>query len=153
MKMRYRKYANNNGLTLPEMMIATLVFVVTFVSIFSSFVKCIELNDLSINSSSALNAIKNKISEIDDTNFSSILSSFDRTTFSDASLDGIGIVYVDIVNQDLLEITISFCFKQKNNRIIGEDLNLDGQLLSSEDTNLNNRIDSLVSIKTYKYRT
>jgi hypothetical protein len=54
--------------------------------------------------------------------------------------DGVG-------ETDLLELTVSVCWKQKG-RVIGEDKDLDGVLDSGEDANGNGMIDSSVELKT-----
>jgi hypothetical protein len=58
-----------------------------------------------------------------------------------------GVVYVDDTNPELLQVTISVCWRQ-GNRVIGEDTNLNGQLDAGEVDNGNNIIDSPVQIVT-----
>ena len=58
-----------------------------------------------------------------------------------------GAVYVDDTDPELLRITISVCWNQRN-RIIGEDRNLNGVLEAGEDANSNGIIDSPVQLVT-----
>ena len=58
-----------------------------------------------------------------------------------------GVVYVDDTDPELLRVTISVCWNQKN-RIFGEDKNLNGVLDAGEDKNNNGIIDSPVQIIT-----
>jgi hypothetical protein len=59
------------------------------------------------------------------------------------------VVYMNDVNPDLLEITISVCWRQ-GGRVMGEDTDLDGNLDAGEDKSspLNGIIDSPVELVT-----
>lgn len=58
-----------------------------------------------------------------------------------------GVVYVTNTDPELLEVTVSVCWRQ-GNRVIGEDTNLNGVLNAGEDTNGNGIIDSTVQLVT-----
>ena len=58
---------------------------------------------------------------------------------------------MDDSNPDLLHVSVVFCWKQPNGRVLGEDKDLDGQLDVGEDMNSNGRLDSIVQIETYIY--
>jgi len=61
----------------------------------------------------------------------------------------VGVVYVDdTANSELLDVTVSVCWRQ-GNKVIGEDTNLNGVLDVGEDTIIaNNIIDSTVELVT-----
>ena len=46
---------------------------------------------------------------------------------SNNEIIGKGISYVNTVNSKIRQVTVSFCWKQRNGRVIGEDTNLNGQ--------------------------
>ncbi len=62
-----------------------------------------------------------------------------------------GVSYVTLVNPSLAQITVSYCWRQKNGLFVGEDVDLDGNLDPGEDTNGNGIIDSPVQLVTYRY--
>lgn len=90
-----------------------------------------------------------KLEEIRNHNFHKIYLDYDDTTFGVAGIEEAeGRVDVDNTNPDLLEITVTVCWKQVGGRVIGEDLNLDGDLDTGEDSNGNGQLDSPVQIIT-----
>jgi hypothetical protein len=61
-----------------------------------------------------------------------------------------GVVYIDIDNPEtpkILRATVNVCWQQ-GNKIIGEDINLNGSLNSGEDINGNGIIDSPMELIT-----
>lgn len=142
---------NRSGFTLPELLVAAVVFVLTFVGIIYSFIKGMELNEVSQNTSMALAASKNRMEAVRNTPFNQIYNTFNNVTFTAANLTGIGITYVDNSNPDLFQVKTVFCWRQKNGLIYGEDTNLNGVLNTGEDANGNNQIDSPVSLVSYVY--
>ena len=142
-----------NGFTLPELLIAAVVFVLTFVGILLSYLRCMELNEMSKHSLTAVAAVKTKMEEIKNTDFNDIFADYDDQTFTANGINGKGVIYIDDSNSDLLKITIPFCWKQTSGIIVGEDENLNGQLDSGEDKNGNGMIDSIVEAVSYVYNT
>ena len=145
------KHLKNQGFTLSELMIATLIFTFTFAGTILVFIRCIELSEMARHSSIAVNACKNRIASIEDTAFDQILSTYNNTTFAADGVNGIGITYVTSLDVDLLRVTTVFCWKEKNGRVFGEDRNINGTLDAGEDTNGNGFIDSPVKVTTYIY--
>ncbi len=143
------------GFTLPELLIAAVVFVLTFVGILLSYLRCMELNELSRNSSLAVAAVKSRMEDIKNTDFVNISSTYDKIAFSANGINGKGVSYVEDVATDpkLLKVTISFCWKQKSGLLVGEDNDLDGQLDAGEDKNANNILDSITQVVSYVYDT
>ena len=139
------------GFSLTELMIAAAVFLLVIAGVLISYIACLELAEVSKNSSLAVYAAKSKIEEMKNTPFSQILAAYNNTTFTTANLNGIGVCYVDDSNPDLLHVSVVFCWKQPNGRVLGEDKDLDGQLDVGEDMNSNGRLDSIVQIETYIY--
>ena len=125
--------ANQKGFTLVELMIAAMILGITFVGTILTFVRCLELNEMSRNSSTAVKAVKSRIEQMKDTTFNQIFTTFNNTTFAAAGLTGMGVTYVDNSNPDLLGVTVVFCWREKSGRVIGEDQNLNGVLDVGED--------------------
>ena len=140
-----------DGFTFPELLIASLILMAIFVGTMMVFIKCLDLTEFAGNSTSAVWAVKNRIAQIEGTAFAQIAGTYHNVTFTDNAVNGIGVSDVDSSNPELLEVTVTFCWRQKNGRIIGEDLDLDGVLDGGEDTNGNGIIDSPVQVVTKIY--
>lgn len=141
---------SSKGFTLAELLIATVVFILAFLGLLGSYLKAMELSEMSRNSSTAVLAVKNRLEQIKNTTFNQILATYNNATFNFAGINGIGVSYVSSVNPNLLLVTISFCWRQKSGLVMGEDKNLNGSVLG-EDTNGNGQIDSPVQLVTYIY--
>lgn len=139
------------GFTLVELMVAAVIFVLAFVVILLSYIRCMELSEMSRNSSTALAAAKTRIEQIKDTAFSDIFVAYNNAAFDVTGVNGKGVSYVDNTNANLLKVTVTVCWKQKRGLIVGEDLDLDGQLDGGEDQNGNSLLDSPVQLVTYVY--
>ncbi|MCA9407697.1 MAG: prepilin-type N-terminal cleavage/methylation domain-containing protein [Candidatus Omnitrophica bacterium] len=142
------KKVGNEGFTLVELMVAAFILSIAIIGILLGYVKCLDLNEMSRNSTIAVAATKSQMEQIKNTAFNQIFANFDDATFTSAGINGIGVTYVDNTNPTLLQITVSFCWQQKNGQVIGEDSNLDGNLDVGEDTNGNGIVDSPVQIVT-----
>lgn len=141
----------SKGFTLAELMISTFILTFVIAGVIVSFFHCMYINELAHNSAKALTAEKGRISEIENTPFNQIAAAYNNTTFTAPDINGIGITKIDSSNPDVLVITLSFSWRQGNGRIIGEDLNLNGQINSGEDTNNNGILDSPAKISTSIY--
>ena len=147
------KRLNNRSFSLSELMIATLIFTLTFAGVITVFFRCMELSELARNTSAALNACKSRIASIEDTAFAQILGTYNNTTFTAPNVNGIGVTYVTNPSANILQVTTSFSWKEKNGRLMGEDSNLNGLLNAGEDKNANGILDSPVKLTTYVYNT
>lgn len=139
------------GFTLMELMFAVAILVTALLGILLTYLTCFELISTAHNLTLATNAVQGKIEEIRDYNFYDIYSDYDGQTFPVNEIavgNSLGVVYVDNTDPDLLEITVSICWRQRGNRIIGEDLDLDGVLDPGEDLNGNGIIDSPAQLVT-----
>jgi Tfp pilus assembly protein PilV len=138
---------NREGLTLVELLMALLILMPIFVTVMFAFIKAIELSEIARNTSLAVWASKNKMTEIENDDFIDV-PGYHQVSFTSTSLTGTGVTYVDSSNPNLLKVTISFSWRQKNGRIIGEDQDLDGQLDAGEDANGDNQLSSPVGWTT-----
>ncbi len=146
-------FADVNGLTLVELLVATMVFSLAFLGLLLTFVKSMELHETSRNSTYALNAVKSRVEQIKNTDFHQIYNNYHRISFTDAAVSGVGISYVDNSDPDLLKIWVSFSWRQKNSRVVGEDQDLDGILDAGEDLDSNGMLSSPVQVSTYIFNT
>ncbi len=158
------------GFTLVELMLAGVILTVALVGLLGSYLLSFNLNETAKNMTSATYAIEQQIEEIRDSNFNLIFNDYNNTVFrvNDAALlagnpvqisftpnfETAGSVRVDNSDPNLLKITVSMCWRQQNDRIIGEDngrgggIALNGMLDGAEDADGDNIIDSPAMIMT-----
>jgi Tfp pilus assembly protein PilV len=136
------------GFTLAEILIAVLILIPVCVATIYVFIKCVELSELARHSSEAVREIKSKVTQIENTPFDQIKNTFHNVTFAPAGLNAMGVTYIDDTEPDMLTVTATLCWKEKNGRVMGEDKDLDGQLDSGEDANSNGMLDSPVTVVT-----
>jgi len=141
-------FKSKKGFALPEMLLAALIAAFALCGIMLTYIACMDLIKSSKNISRATVAAQGLIEEIRDTAFPVIVTNYDGLTFTVNNIPSSrGIVYADDTNPEFLLITVSVCWQQ-GNKIIGEDLNLNGILNAGEDTNGNGIIDSTVKLVT-----
>jgi hypothetical protein len=71
-------------------------------------------------------------------------------------LTGEGVIYLytdhssrTYVDAEMIEVVVSVSWQDRNGRIMGEDLDLDGTLDGGEDTNSDGELSSPVSLRTF----
>ena len=139
---------SQKGFTLVEMLLAAAILSFAVCGILALYANCFELVSISKNISIATNASQGLIEEIRNTPFPQIVDNYNNINFTVNTMpSNRGVVYVDDTDPELLRVTISVCWNQKN-RIFGEDKNLNGVLDAGEDKNNNGIIDSPVQIIT-----
>lgn len=151
--MRRSTLINTRGLTLLELMIVTLITVPVLISVVYFFLQCMEFNDMAHNSMIAVLATRDRITQIEHTPFNQVYATYNNVTFSSPELTGKGVTYIDNSVPNVVKITASFSWRQKNGRIVGEDRNLDGQINAGEDKNGNGILDAPVMMTTYRYNS
>ena len=147
----FKNLRSRRALTIIELLIAVLILVPLFGIGMQTFVKCMELSDLARNSALAVAGVKNRISTIEKTAFIQIYNTYNNTTFTITGLNGKGKTYVNNTNPDHVIVTISFSWKERSGRTIGEDKNINGILDAGEDANGNGQLDSIVEMTTQIY--
>jgi len=139
---------SQKGVTLVEMLLAAVILSFAVCGILALYVNCFGLVSISKNTSIAANTSQGLMEEIRNTPFPQIVDNYNNVNFTVNTMpSNRGVVYVDDTDPELLRVTISVCWNQKN-RIFGEDKNLNGVLDAGEDTNNNGIIDSPVQIIT-----
>ncbi len=135
-----------------ELLVAAMVMILAFLGLFSSYLACLELNELSKNSSLAVRATKSRLEEIRNTLFSQIKLTYNNVTFPVSGLNGMGVSYIDDTDPNLLKVTVTVGWKQYSGMIVGEDKNLNGQLDAGEDKNGNGLLDSPTTMVSYVFQ-
>ena len=142
------------GFTLVEVLIAAGILAIVLVGLLQTFIQCSLLASMAGNLTSAVAQAQNKMEEIRNHNYDLITTDYapvgtpPANTFNVSPLDGKGVIYIDSSNANLLKITIDVCWKEKDNRIVGEDTNRNGVLDAGEDQDGDGQIDSIVKLMT-----
>ena len=144
---------NRNGFTLIETMVVVFILAVTMVGMIQLMAYSSISSELAGNKTSAVSEAQNKIEEIRNHSYNTIATDYASggtpgNTFNLSFLTGKGFVYVDSSNAELLTVQVSICWRNRLNRVIGEDKNLNGTLDAGEDENTNGKIDSPVTMMT-----
>lgn len=144
---------HKGGFTLAEMLIAIFVLTLTIAGVLLTFVRCLELAEVSANTNTAMEAVRGRMEMVKESPFSNMEATFDGQTFAVADLNGIGVSYVDpdAADSQLLWITVSVSWQQKNGLIVGEDQNLNGILDPGEDADGNTYLSSPAQLVTAVY--
>ena len=147
---------SKQGYTLIEVLVAAVVVVIALVAVVRLYVFCSFLSEMTGNMTRATSAAQSKMEEIRNYTYTSIASDYAsggavgntfNVTNSKGTKMGKGVVYIDSSTSSLLEVKVVVCWQDdKNDRIIGEDTDLDGVLDAGEDLNSNSKIDSIVTL-------
>lgn len=148
----------SRGFSLIELMITVVILVIVLIGLLQLFIYCLSLAQMAGNLTIAITEAQGKLEEIRNHSFDSIAADYAQdgslgNIFNLNRLNGIGVIYIDDTNSELLEIEIVVSWRSTGNRIIGEDngsgtggIPLDGQLNGTEDANGNNKLDSPTSL-------
>ncbi len=103
------------------------------------------------NLTAAMVAAQDKMEEIKNHNYSLITTDYASAgtpgnTFSLSNPAGMGVIYIDSSNANLLQIEINVSWRNKDGRVVGEDADLDGAIDAGEDADGNNKLDSTARI-------
>ena len=143
---------HQKAFTLPELLVATTIILLTSLGILFTYIQCLEINNINHDTLKALASARNQIETIKATPFDQIHDTYNNQTFPLDGITGIGTTDVNDKNPELLEVTVKCFWRQAKGRLIGEDKNLNGRLDQGEDLNKNGELDSPVSILTYLYK-
>jgi len=152
----FQSLMTKNAFSLLELTVACAVLMFIVIGLIYTYIACFELNDFNRNFTLANNALQAQMESIRETNFDNLLA-LDGTTFtlngfSPGSAIGVRDIYVTPYS-DLIYVRLVACWRQKSGRVVGEDTNLDGTLLQSEDVDNDNIMDSPAEIVTLLSRT
>ncbi len=137
--------------TLVELVIVAAILGISIVGMMKLYIYTTVLSKLSENKTLATGEVQSKLELMRNHDFNNILADYSSggtpgNTFQLTNLDGIGIIYINSANNDLYEVEIVACWRDKYGRIIGEDSDLDGILDMGEDKNGDGKINSIAQI-------
>jgi prepilin-type N-terminal cleavage/methylation domain-containing protein len=129
----------NKGFTMMELLMAILVLVIALVGLLYAYVGCFNLNETARNLTVATNAAQQRMEEIRNTSFDSIVGAYNNQTFTISNWlstqDYIGKSFVTtVVANQLLKATVVICWRQGGGRIIGQAQDSGGNLVLIDDT-------------------
>jgi len=146
MNIEREKRLRRQAFTLVELMFASAIMIVTVTGILMSYLRCLELNEMTKNSALALKAATTRMETVKSTAFDQIKATYHNAAFGVVGLNGMGNIYVDDSVSDLLQVSVSISWRLRNGRLYGEDTDLDGQLDAGEDSNGNGILDAPVQL-------
>lgn len=137
------------GFTLVELLVSSALLILAVTGVLLSYIRALELNEISKNSSLAVQSARTRMDQIKNATYSTVKGTYNNVSFSVSGLDAKGVSYVDDSVPKLLKITVPVTWKQKNGRLFGEDADLDGVLDGGEDKNGNGLLSSPVEVVDY----
>ena len=143
------------GFSLAEVLVTVGIFVIVVTGLIQLFIYCSALSEMSGNMSYALTKAEDKLEEIRNHSYDQIVTDYNSggtpgNIFNLSSLNAVGVVYINASNTNLLEIETDVSWRnQKDDRVVGEDRDLDGVLDAGEDINGNGKLDSVAKLITY----
>jgi len=146
MNIEREKRLRRQAFTLVELMFASAIMIVTVTGILMSYLRCLELHEMTKNSALALKAATTRMETVKSTAFDQIKATYHNAAFGVVGLNGMGNIYVDDSVSDLLQVSVSISWRLRNGRLYGEDTDLDGQLDAGEDSNGNGILDAPVQL-------
>lgn len=143
--------STQKGFTLVEVLVSAAMLVIVVLGVSQLFVYCSLLTDTSGNLTIAMSEAQSKMDEIRNSTYSTIATNYasggsSGNTFDLTQTTGKGAIYIDSSNTSLLQVKITVSWRDRNRRIVGEDLDLDGALDGGEDTNSSGQLDSPATI-------
>ena len=153
LQKKYRQHYVKGGFTLIELIITAGVLLFSITGLLMIYVRSLELNEISRNSTLSVQAAKAQLEKIKATPFAQIAPEFNGTKFTVSGIDGIGVSYVDSIDPTLYKVMVSVSWRQEkmgSYRCFGEDLNVNGEIDVGEDVNGNGKLDGPVQLVSYK---
>ena len=138
--------AGEKGFTLAELVVSAGILGVVITGIMVSYIRCMELNEVSQNKSLAVKAARSRMELIRMTPYATLVATYNNVAFNVTGFNGRGVSYVTVVDAKNLRLRVSVSWQQKNNRVFGEDANLNGVLNGGEDKNGDGFLSSPVDI-------
>lgn len=138
----------NQGFTLVEVLVVVGILAFSIVSMIQLFIYTATAAEMAGKMTKAVTEVHDKLEEIRNYDFNSIVAHYHGDVFPPTSITGMGSIDINSQTADLLTINVSLCWQDKFNRIVGEDANLNGVLDSGEDRNGNGIMDCPVQIST-----
>ncbi|MFH1359536.1 MAG: hypothetical protein ABIJ41_00670 [Candidatus Omnitrophota bacterium] len=141
------------GFTLIEVLFTAGLLIAGIIGLMQVFIQSSRLSTMSANMTFVMSEAQTKLEEIRDHTFNLIATDYAQggalgNTFPLSKVNGTGVIYLKALNADLLEVKIVVSWRTDDNRLIGEDSDLDGVLDEGEDQNGNGELDSVTMLAT-----
>jgi prepilin-type N-terminal cleavage/methylation domain-containing protein len=151
------KLRASNGFTLVELLIAVLILGFTLTGLIRVFLLCNKLAGIAQEKTAVMSLLQGKMEEIRDEKYDNIATNYASggapgDIFSLSPFDGMGVIYMQQFtagDTDLLVIKIVGSWEMGDGRIIGEDLDKDGELDAGEDVDLDGDLSSVAIIMSF----
>jgi len=141
----------DKGFTLIEVLFTVGILAFVLCGLLVTYINMFFLGDIARQTTLAANAAQAKLEDLKRVSFTN-LPAFNGTTFDIAGFTAANakgrIEVSNTAYDDLKEVRIVVSFRQKGQRIIGEDTSLNGILDSGEDDDGNGRLDSPIEVVT-----
>lgn len=151
-----RRLVAKKGFTLVEVLMASVILIISLGGMLSLFFYCFSLNERSREYAMAIAEAQSKLEEMRS------MASVHAEVFDLSLLTGKGVVYVrdtpiypnpDPMHPELLEVKMVISWhSNRDGHIIGEDQDLNGLLGGGEDLNGNSELDSPIMLTTFLAR-
>ncbi len=156
-KLNLSIFNPQHGASLVEVVVSLGILLIVLVGILGLFLYCSALIEISGGNSDSLSEAQSKMSEILNYSYDFITTDYSATGTPGNKFDlvqrvGKGLITIDSTNSNLLKIEIVVSWRNKNNRVVGEDSNLNGVLDGGEDQNGNGKLDSPITLVTLRAR-
>lgn len=143
---------SSQGFSLPELVLVAGILAFALTGLIRLYIYTSVEGALAGNKTVAVSEAQDKLEEIRNHDFSLITADYGSggtpgNVFDLSQLDGKGIIYIDSSNSELLVIKVVVCWRDKYDRIIGGDLNLNGQYDTGE-PNVSGQLTSPVTLMT-----
>ncbi len=148
-KLKIKIYTK--GFTLVELLVVVAILSFILTGMIGLFIQTSTHGNMSTNKTIALNEAQGILEAVRNHDFDSIVTDYSfggspGDTFALTNPTGMGKIYINSADPDLLTLQVVVSWQDKYNRIIGEDTDLDGVLDGGEDINGNTQLDSPVSL-------
>ena len=142
---------NKEGFTLVELVFVIGILASIAVGMVQLYIHTAAMADLSGNVSIAVSQAQNILEEIREHDYDLISADYGAggnpgNKFDLTLMTGKGRIYLDTSNAELIEIEVVVSWEDRYGRIIGEDLDLDGELDGGEDSNGDSKLSSIVTL-------
>ena len=151
--MRKNLLNSETGFGLLELLVVAGILSVSIIGLLNLFIFTSTGAELARKKTLVLGEVQSKIDEIRNYTFADISTDFASggtmgDTFNLSSVNGMGAIYINSDNPELLYIAVSASWEDKYGRIVGEDTDLNGYLDVGEDANGNGQLNSIVEVHT-----
>jgi len=140
-----------SGFTLMELMIAIAILIIALTGLLAIFARLLSLNENARKLTLATVACQDKMEQIRKSDFSTLYAAYNGTNFDPSGFpagEAKGAVSIDNTDPKLLKVYVSVSWRERSNRVIGEDKNLNGTRDAGEDVNTNGMLDSPAALAT-----